>query len=166
MAGAIYLGLHLFSAFRVGLSSCLPADFPHYPRATIASIVISDSLGDCTIQYRTRDTSSDVMGFFETNLNEGDWMVMAVDEQSGLIRFQRNSNPNTIGYVKVLSFPGQQTQFQIQIRARQGLQRRRSAISAVIITTNESRGMSTFSLARFCTLTCPAPASFAPTTAM
>ena len=114
----MYVGLHLFGAFRVGLSSCLPADFPHYPRATIASIVISDSLGDCTIQYRTRDTSSEVMRFFETNLNEGDWMVAAVDEQAGLIRFHRSSNPDASGYVKVLSFPGQQTQFQIQIRAR------------------------------------------------
>lgn len=114
----IYIGSRVFSGFHVGLASCLPVDFPEYPHKTLASVVIADSFGDCTIQYRTRDSAAEVQGFFETNLNEGDWTVTAVDQPNGLIRFRRTSQPRTVGYVKVLSFPGQPTQFQIQIRAR------------------------------------------------
>ncbi|HKW71171.1 MAG TPA: hypothetical protein VJP81_11355 [Candidatus Dormibacteraeota bacterium] len=118
VAMAIYIGSRVFGGFHVGLSSCLPADFPRYPHETLASVVVSDSRGDCTIQYRTRDTAADVQAFFQTNLNEGDWTVTAVDEHNGVIRFQRTSKPRTAGYVKVLSVPGTQTQFQIQIRVR------------------------------------------------
>lgn len=118
VAMAIYVGIHLFSAFHVGLSSCLPADFPRYPRATLASVAISDSFGNCTIQYRTPDSTSNVQTFFETKLNEGDWTVTAVDQRAGVIRFRRTSTPGTAGLVQVVSFPGAQTQFQIQIRMR------------------------------------------------
>lgn len=118
IAGVLYVGLRVFSALHLGLSSCVPADFPHYPRATLASFVISDSFGDCTVQYQTRDSASDVQDFYKSNLNQGDWTVTTVDDQAGLIRFQRTSRPDVTGYVKVFSFPGQQTQFQIQIRAR------------------------------------------------
>jgi hypothetical protein len=115
---SVYAGMRFINAFHVGFSSCLPADFPNYPRASLASIVVSDSLGDCTVQYRTRDSATDVQMFFETNLNQGDWIITAVDEKAGLVQFRRSSHPRTIGYVRVFSFPGQQTQFQIQIRAR------------------------------------------------
>jgi hypothetical protein len=117
-----FAGLHFVSAFRsafhLGLSSCLPADFPHYPRASLASVVISDSQGDCTIQYQTRDSAAEVRSFYKTNLNEGDWMVTVVNDPAGVIRFRRLSRPDTSGYVQVISFPGSQTQFQIQIRGR------------------------------------------------
>jgi len=118
LAGAIYIGVHVFNGFHVGLSSCLPSDFPNYPRETIASVVVSDSLGNCTIQYRSRDSAADVQAFFEANLNQGDWTVTNVDEGQRLIRFARQSRPSTFGLVKVFAFPGQQTQFQIQLRAR------------------------------------------------
>lgn len=113
-----YVGVHFFGIFHVGLSSCLPADFPDYPRASLASIVISDSMGNCTIQYRTRDSTAEVQAFYKTRLDEGDWAVTGINDQAGLIRFERRSRPETYGYVKVVGFPGQQTQFQIQIRAR------------------------------------------------
>lgn len=118
LAMAIFIGVHVLSGFHVGLSSCLPADFPRYSQASLASVVISDSFGDCTVQYRTRDSAAEVQTFFETRLNEGDWTVTAVDAKAGLIRFRRPTRSGTIGYVKVFGFPGQQTQFQIQIRTR------------------------------------------------
>lgn len=116
VAMVAYLGTRAFSFFHVGLSSCLPSDFPSYPRASIASIVISDTAGNCTIQYRTRDSADEVQAFYETHLDEDDWTVTSVDLDHRFVRFQRVSRPETTGYVEVLSFGGL-TQFQIQIRA-------------------------------------------------
>lgn len=114
----LYVGVHVFSALHIGFSNCLPSDFPQYPRASLASVVISDSLGNCTIQYRTRDSAAEVETFYKTRLDQGDWAITSVDDQAGMIRFQRTSLPTTTGYVRIFSFPRQQTQFQIQIRAR------------------------------------------------
>ena len=116
MVGVV--GARMFSVLHVGFSNCLPSDFPRYPQATVSSIVVTDSRGDCTMQYRTRDSGSAVETFYETKLNQGDWVVTRIDERAGMIVFARSSRPRTTGYVKVLSFPGQQTQFQIQIRVR------------------------------------------------
>lgn len=118
IAVVIYVGVQFSSAFHVGFSSCLPSDFPKYPRATLASIVISDSLGDCTMQFQTRDSTSEVQDFYKTHLNEGDWSVVATNDQQGLIQFERVSRPGIHGYVKVLGFPGQSIQFQVQLRNR------------------------------------------------
>ena len=112
----VYAGARLVSVFRVGFTSCLPGDFPTYPGARIASIVVSDAFGNCTVQFETRDPADEVKSFFETNLDEGDWVVTAVEEPAGQIRFSRNSNPDVRGYVQVIGFPGQ-TQFQVQIRS-------------------------------------------------
>lgn len=118
IAAVIYVGAQFSNAFHIGLSNCLPSDFPKYPRATLASIVIADSLGDCTMQFQTRDSTAEVQDFYRTHLNEGDWSVTATDDQQGLIQFQRISKPGINGYVKVFGFPGQAIQFQVQIRAR------------------------------------------------
>lgn len=118
IAVVAYAGVHVFNALHIGLSSCLPSDFPQYPRATLASVVISDSFGNCTIQYRTRDSAEDVQTFYKTNLDQGDWTVTRTDDQAGMITFERRSQPTTRGYVKVFSFPGAETQFQIQIQIR------------------------------------------------
>ncbi len=115
---AAYMGSRVLGVFHVGVTSCLPGDFPRYPRASLASVVISDAYGDCTIQFRTPDTGADVQSFFEANLNEGDWTVTASDERAGVIRFRRTSRPRTTGYVQIVRLPGQQTQFQIQLRVR------------------------------------------------
>lgn len=118
IVGAVLVGIRVFGALHLGLASCLPSDFPKYPRASLASVVVSDSYGDCTMQYRTPDSAADVQDFFRSHLDQGDWTVSGADDQAGLIRFQRVSRPRTLGYVKVISFPGQQTQFQIQLRNR------------------------------------------------
>ena len=118
-AMVVYAGTRFFNTFHVGLTSCLPADFPGYPRASLASIVVSDSIGDCIVQYRTRDSAAEVQAFFETNLDRGDWSVTSVDEGAGLVRFQRVSKPD-FGQVKVIAFPGQETQFQIELQPRSG----------------------------------------------
>jgi hypothetical protein len=110
----VYAGARIAGIFHVGLTSCLPDDFPTYPGAAIASIVISDTFGNCTIQFQTRDPAEEVKTFFETSLDEGDWVVTGVEEQAGQIRFSRYSDPDVRGYVQVIGFPGQ-TQFQIQI---------------------------------------------------
>jgi hypothetical protein len=108
--------VRLASAFHLGFTSCLPDDFPKYPRAAISSIVVSDAYGNCTVQYQTRDAADGVKTFFETNLDEGDWVVTGTAEGAGQIRFSRYSNPSVRGYVQVIGFPGQ-TQFQVQIRS-------------------------------------------------
>lgn len=112
----VFAGARFLRPFHVGLSSCLPSDFPKYPGASLASLVVSDSLGDCTVQYRTRDSASDVQSFYETSLTQGDWIVTGVDAPRGMITFRRVSAPATVGLVKIYSFPGQQTQFQVQVR--------------------------------------------------
>jgi hypothetical protein len=112
---ATFVAARVLSDLHVGLSSCLPADFPDYPNKRLASVVVSDVQGDCTIQYRTPDSTSQVQSFFESHLNDGDWTVTSVDEQGGRVTFQRVSDPLTAGYVRVFGFPGE-TQFQVQIQ--------------------------------------------------
>ena len=109
----VYVGGRFLSVFHVGVTSCLPDDFPKYPGSAISSIVVSDSFGNCTVQFRTRDSSIAVTIFFETNLDQGDWV--RVTEAAGRIAFSRQSDPNVTGYVQVIGLPGQ-TQFQVQIR--------------------------------------------------
>src|SRR5689334_7942434 len=109
----VYVGERFLSVVHVGVTSCLPGDFPRYPGAAISSIVISDSFGNCTVQFQTRDSGTAVTIFFETNLDQGDWV--RVVEGAGRIRFSRQSNPNVSGYVQIVGLPGQ-TQFQVQIR--------------------------------------------------
>ena len=113
MGMVVYVGGRFLSVFHVGVTSCLPDDFPKYPGATVSSIVISDSFGNCTVQFRTRDSSTAVTTFFETNLDQGDWV--RVTDAAGRIEFSRQSDPNVSGYVQVIGLPGQ-TQFQVQIR--------------------------------------------------
>lgn len=118
IAAVVYIGAQFSNTFHVGFSNCLPSDFPKYPRATLASIVISDSFGDCTMQFQTRDSTTEVQDFYKTHLSEGDWTVTATDDRQGLIQFERISKPGINGYVKVLGFPGQAIQFQVQLRNR------------------------------------------------
>jgi len=111
----VYVGVRIASVFHVGFTSCLPGDFPSYPEASISSVAIS--LRDfCSVQFETRDSGQRVAEFFETNLDEGDWVVRAVGDQAGhYIIFSRHSNPSLRGIVQILVITGQ-TQFQIQIR--------------------------------------------------
>lgn len=111
-----YAGYRFFRPFHVGLSSCLPPDFPRYPGAALASVVISDSFGDCTVQFRTHDSAAAVLDFFESNLAQGDWILTFSDNQRMQVHFRRVSDPKVVGLLQVLSFPGQQTQFQVQVR--------------------------------------------------
>ena len=112
----VLVGIKVSGNFRVGLTSCLPSDFPNYPRAMLASLVVSGSGGNCLVTYRTKDSSSEVQSFYRSNLNTGDWTVTAINEPTGTILFQRVSRPQTTGYVKILVLPGE-TQFQIRLRA-------------------------------------------------
>lgn len=118
MGMALYAGTRFLDMFHVGFTSCLPADFPSYPGARVSSIVISDSSGDCTVQFQTRDAGDDVKAFFLANLDEGDWSVTGVEDRTDQIFFERVSDPDVGGYVQVIAFIPRQTQFQVDLETR------------------------------------------------
>ena len=111
-----YAAVQFFNFYHLGFSSCLPDDFPGYPGARIASVVVSDEYGDCLVQYSTGDSGANVMAFFETSLDQGDWTVTDVDDRGGTIQFERVSDPYTQGQLRLISLPGQ-TQFQVDIQS-------------------------------------------------
>jgi hypothetical protein len=118
MGLAVYAGSRFLDMFHVGLTSCLPADFPSYPGARVSSLVISDSSGDCAVQFQTRDAGDAVKAFFLANLEQDDWTITGVEDRTDQIFFERVSDANTTGYVQVIAFIPRQTQFQVDIETR------------------------------------------------
>lgn len=106
---------------QAGKFSCLPADFPKYPGATVTRdytyVGTGVAPGDARECQETLDSSKDVAtvtDFYATRLNSGDWKVTSNDTATGQLRFQRVSRPETVGIVQLLG-RGQQTTIEIKL---------------------------------------------------
>ena len=76
----------------------------------------TENMGVTRIDYQKSEKHTIFGRFYETNLDQGDWVVTGIAEHVGQnISFSRNSNPNVRGNIQVFGFPGE-TQFQVQIR--------------------------------------------------
>jgi hypothetical protein len=79
-----------------GGRTCLPSDFPRYPLAYTAA---SSGDGPCQLYMQYTDSSTQVLAFYRSRLNEGDWRVISV--ASAVVMFTRRSNLAIGGSVEI-----------------------------------------------------------------
>jgi hypothetical protein len=79
-----------------GHRTCLPHDFPRYPLAHTGA---SSGDGPCQIYMEYADSSTQVLAFYSSRLNEGDWSVMSI--AGDFITFTRRSNHAIGGSVEI-----------------------------------------------------------------
>jgi hypothetical protein len=70
-----------------GGAICLGDDFPRYPLAQ----TVSENRQPCQVDMVSKDSQSQVVDFYRTHLNDGDWRVVSVKGSS--VTFSRRSNP-------------------------------------------------------------------------
>jgi hypothetical protein len=73
---------------------CLGDDFPRYP---LAQTVSGGWSQPCQVEMVSRDSQSQIVAFYRTRLDQGDWRVVSV--KGGSITFSRRSNPASGGTV-------------------------------------------------------------------
>src|SRR4029077_1513839 len=99
--GVIGAGFGLFSLvrqFQNGAFNCLPADFPHYPGATVSSV--KTSLGttrQCAEVLESDDSVATVTAFYQQELSTGDWTITSSDPATGEVRFRGQSRARAFG---------------------------------------------------------------------
>ncbi len=81
---------------QVGERTCLPHDFPRYPLAHTGA---SSGDGPCQLYMEYTDSSTQVLAFYRSRLNEGDWRVMSV--AGDIITFTRRSTLAIGGSVEI-----------------------------------------------------------------
>ena len=111
----------LVTRFQNGAFSCLPADFPNYPRASVISENTTTEAGlpsgdsrRCNMVLDSNDSVAAVTTFYQAQLNNGDWTITSSDSSNDVIHFQRKSRPQTVGTLTVLG-RGQYSEVQIQL---------------------------------------------------
>jgi hypothetical protein len=82
-------------AFESGGAICLSDDFPRYPLAQ----TVSENRQSCQVDMVSKDSQSQIVAFYRTRLDQGDWQVVSVKGSS--ITFSRRSNPAIGGAVDV-----------------------------------------------------------------
>jgi hypothetical protein len=70
-----------------GGASCLGDDFPRSPLAQ----TVSENRQRCQVDMVSKDSQGQIVDFYRTHLNDGDWRVVSVKGWS--ITFSRRSNP-------------------------------------------------------------------------
>src|SRR5690348_3122267 len=103
IVGGAYGLISLARTMQQGGLTCLPSDFPHYPGSFVSSE--TTSLGpvghQCHMTFESGDTVTTVGPYFQSHLSSGDWAVISVDFPNGTIAFNRISQPEVRGTVKL-----------------------------------------------------------------
>src|SRR5579859_4370389 len=90
----------LGNRFTAGASSnCLPSDFPTYPGAAIVTSLKAFSV--CTTAFTTRDSSAEVITYFQTQLDQFPWRVTGGSGDQGTVEFARQDGAKGSGEVSV-----------------------------------------------------------------
>ena len=124
--GAVGAGFGIYSLvtrFQSGAFSCLPPDFPNYPGASVVSentrvgtgpVAPAGDYTRCNMVLDSNDDVATVTTFYQAHLNNGDWTIVSVDPSNGVIKFERKSRTQTVGYVTLVG-RGQHSEIQIQL---------------------------------------------------
>jgi hypothetical protein len=124
--GAIAAGFGIYSLvtrFQSGGFSCLPSDFPNYPGASVVSentrigtgvVAPAGDTNRCNMVLDSNDNVASVTTFYQAHLVNGDWTIVSSDSTNGVIKFQRKSRTQTVGYVTLVA-QGQHSEIQIQL---------------------------------------------------
>jgi len=78
-------------------SDCLPSDFPTYPGAVIVTSLKAFNV--CTTAFTTRDSSADVINFFQTELDRYPWRVTGGSGDQGTVIFAKQDGTKGSGEV-------------------------------------------------------------------
>lgn len=120
IVGILVSGAALFNSLQRGGLTCLPADFPKYPGATVAGLntyfgtnVAPGDSRECQMTLESNDGVSTVTDFYTGRLDSGDWTITANDTGNGVIRLSRKSRPATVGEIQLFG-RGQHTEIQIR----------------------------------------------------
>lgn len=105
VVGIGYPAYSFLNRFFTGSHACLPSDFPLYPGATRADFTVGLNGVNrgyaCNVVFESNDDVATVTGFYERNLNTGDWWVTTTDEQAGNVTFQFVADTQPFGTVNV-----------------------------------------------------------------
>ncbi len=102
--GFIAIVVALASQVYIGAGSCVPADFPTYPGASVSSeIATTGDTPDCFMVLRTTDSQLTAVQFYRSRLATGDWRVTAVSSSTGTVTFERTSTSQTAGSVSFVA---------------------------------------------------------------
>jgi hypothetical protein len=102
--GFIAIVVALASQVHIGAGSCVPADFPTYPGASVSSeIATTGDTPDCFMVLRTTDSQLTAVQFYRSRLDTGDWRVTAVSSSTGTVTFERTSTSQTAGSVSFVA---------------------------------------------------------------
>ena len=103
--GIGYPAYAFINRFFTGSHTCLPSDFPLYPRATTADFTFgvngTNPGFSCNVVFESNDDVATVTAFYQNKLNTGDWWVTTSDEQAGNVTFQFDRDAQPFGTVNV-----------------------------------------------------------------
>ena len=105
IAGAAIGGAALYNHFRQTGFNCLPSDFPAYPGLGPGaySYQLNGSVpgNSCNMVFRSKDSTSAVLDFYESRLGTSGWQVTSSNLDVGLIAFRNVNRAKTAGTVQV-----------------------------------------------------------------
>lgn len=109
VGAGIWGAVSLAHAVQQGSLSCMPSDFPRYPGATVTrdytyfgtGVAPGDSR-ECQESLSSDDGVATVSAFYTSQLNSGDWQILANDRTNGQIRFTRRSRTQDVGIIQML----------------------------------------------------------------
>jgi hypothetical protein len=109
VAGGLVGLVSLVRSFQAGGVSCLPADFPNYPGASVTREYTYVGTGaapgdshECQESLDSSDDATTVTAYYTSHLNSADWKITTIDAANGEIQFSRVSRPQTVGVIDLL----------------------------------------------------------------
>jgi hypothetical protein len=102
------LGSRFFSTGTA--TTCTPSNFPAYPGA--ATVTSLKAFSVCTTVSTTRDSSIDVLSYYQTELDKYPWRVTGGSAQQGTVDFARQDGVKGSGELSVAPSAGS-TQIQV-----------------------------------------------------
>jgi hypothetical protein len=119
VAGMIALGVYAWNSIPKGAggaNGCVPADFPRYPHQHLRgySSFTGTGASTCKLTFDDDAEASTVNGYYAAELETGDWVVTRNDTATGVLTFQRRSNPKVHGTVAIIGH-GQRSQVEVDV---------------------------------------------------
>lgn len=110
VGGAAIGGAAIYNHFRQAGINCLASDFPTYPAATPGAFTyeLNGTVpgSSCHIVFRSKDSTSAVLDFYESRLDTGGWQVTSSNRDIGLIAYRNAKRAKTNGTVQVAAKDG------------------------------------------------------------
>lgn len=102
-------------------TGCPPTDFPKPANSTLTNWHVFAGTGGstCTVAWTSDTTTADLTSYYESQLERADWHIVAENPQSGVIEFDRVSNPGVSGRLTLFAH-GEQTDVAVRLTSTRG----------------------------------------------